>query len=319
MDMPRQQLTPVPYAINAENTATLDWSNVRAVALFAGKLTDAILDRARRLQVVGGITDAQGPACFAQLTARQIPFVDATRAWAPSVAECGFALALNALRQIPQWHHRLIAREVDWNFPHSQFCDDPNFVNGDLGTKTVGVLGLGQIGGRLGAWSHHFGSRVLAHDPFAPRERFTEAHAESVSLDQMIDESEVLFIAVPPTPSATKLISASHIHRLRTGGVVVTVTRTAALDTAALRARVLANELFWAADVYDREPLPADDPLLGRANVVHTPHIAGRTRDANRRLADCLADDFLRVFAGQPPLAALTPRAVSIRTEPQPL
>ncbi|MEJ7664498.1 MAG: NAD(P)-dependent oxidoreductase [Hymenobacter sp.] len=66
----------------------------------------------------------------------------------------------------------------------------------------------------------------------------------------------------------------------------------------ALRQRVLADELALALDVYDVEPLPPDDPLRGRPNVVHTPHIAGRTRDANLRTADLIADDFARVLAG---------------------
>jgi len=95
---------------------------------------------------------------------------------------------------------------------------------------------------------------------------------------------------------------------------VVTITRTDAIDTEALRTRVLDDELVWAADVFDREPLPADDPLLGRDNVVHIPHIAGRTRDANIRLADILADDFLRVLKGEAPKAVLSPAAVAVRT-----
>ena len=77
----------------------------------------------------------------------------------------------------------------------------------------------------------------------------------------------------------------------------------------------LADELAGAFDVYDVEPLPPDDPLRDRANVVHTPHIAGRTRDANWRVADVIADDFARILRGEAPLAALTPEAMRVRTE----
>lgn len=300
--------------IAPEEAARMDWTGVRALALFEGALTEALLDRARELQVVGGITDARGPAGFALLVARRIPFVDATRAWAPSVAECGLALALCALRRIPQWHMRLIRRDFDWVYPYGQFCDDPRFINGDLGTKTVGVVGLGQIGSRLAAWSHALGARVLAYDPYAPPGRFDDAHATPAAIDELVSAAEVLFVAVPPTPSAVRLISADRVRRLRRGAIVVTITRTDAIDTEALRTRVLDDELVWAADVFDREPLPADDPLLGRDNVVHIPHIAGRTRDANIRLADILADDFLRVLKGEAPKAVLSPAAVAVRT-----
>jgi phosphoglycerate dehydrogenase-like enzyme len=70
------------------------------------------------------------------------------------------------------------------------------------------------------------------------------------------------------------------------------LTRAHVVDTEALRRRVLADELGLAADVFDVEPLPLNDPLLGRSNVVHTPHNAGRTIDANRRWAEMLAEQF---------------------------
>jgi D-3-phosphoglycerate dehydrogenase len=94
---------------------------------------------------------------------------------------------------------------------------------------------------------------------------------------------------------------------------VVVVTRAHAVDMAALRERLLADELCAAFDVYDVEPLPIDDPLRGRANVVHTPHIAGRTRDANLRTADLLADDFARILRGERPHHELTPAAIRVR------
>ena len=79
--------------------------------------------------------------------------------------------------------------------------------------------------------------------------------------------------------------TAEQWHR-RWHGLVVQVTRARVCDTEALYRRVLNDELALAADVFDPEPLPPDSPLLGRHNVVHTPHAAGRTRDANHAFAD---------------------------------
>jgi phosphoglycerate dehydrogenase-like enzyme len=142
---------------------------------------------------------------------------------------------------------------------------------------------------------------------------------EPVTLDRLVDESEVLFVLVPPTPSAKHLLNRERIGRLRKGALVVAVTRAHAIDMVALRERILADELAGAFDVYDIEPLPPDDPLRGRANVVHTPHIAGRTRDANLRVADVIADDFARILHGEAPQAALTPEAMRVRTEVVPV
>src|SRR4051794_13812893 len=236
------------------------------------------------------------------------------REWGQSVAETALGLALGALRQIPRWHCRMAAREPLWVFPYAQFCDDPHFVNGDLGTKQVGVIGLGAIGSRVARWCVALGSTVRGFDPFVPAKTVRVWGIEPVTLDRLVDESEVVFVLVPPTPSAKHLLNRERIGRLRKGALVVAVTRAHAIDMAALRERILANELAGAFDVYDVEPLPPEDPLRGRANVVHTPHIAGRTRDANLRVADIVADDFAQLLAGERARDELTPRMIAART-----
>ena len=133
-------------------------------------------------------------------------------------------------------------------------------------------------------------------------------------IEGLVEHAQVLVVAVPPTPTARGLLTRERIGRLQRGALVVVITRAAAIDMAALRERILADELMGAFDVYDTEPLPVDDPLRGRPNVVHTPHIAGRTRDANLRVADLIVDDFARLLRSEAPQARLTPEAVAIRT-----
>lgn len=97
---------------------------------------------------------------------------------------------------------------------------------------------------------------------------------------------------VPLTPKTEGLVTARHLESLPKGCLVVLVTRANVCHMPTLRRRVLADELSLAADVFDVEPVPLDDPLLGRHNVVHTPHNAGRTEYANRRFAEMLAEQF---------------------------
>ncbi len=293
-----------------------DLSEVWGIAWFGGALTADCIAAAPRLRAIGGITDNSGHGLpWAAMTERGITFTDATRAWGQSVSETALGLALGALRQIPLWHGRMARHEPLWDFPYAQFCDNPGFVNGDLGTKQVGVIGLGAIGSRVARWCVALGSTVRGFDPFVPEATVRGWGVEPVALDALVDESEVLFVLVPPTPSAKHLLNRERIGRLRKGALVVAVTRAHAIDMAALRERILADELAGAFDVYDVEPLPPDDPLRGRANVVHTPHIAGRTRDANWRVADVIADDFARILRGEAPRAELTPEAMRVRTE----
>lgn len=302
-----------------------DLSCCTGIAWFGGRFTAATLRAAPHLKIVGCNTDNTGHGLpMAELGAAGIPVIDTTRAWGQSVAELALGLALSGLRRIPTWHQELASGAPSFQYEAVQFCDSHEFAGGELGTKRVGIIGLGQIGGRVARWCVALGNdaatgpdlrgQVLGYDPFLPA---AVAHGWGVSLvdlDTLVDQSEVVFVLAPPTPSARQLLHHDHIARLHRGTLVVIATRTHAVDMTALRERLLADELAAALDVYDVEPLPPDDPLRGRSNVVHTPHIAGRTRDANWRTADLLADECARVSRGEPPRHALTAGAVAART-----
>lgn len=292
-----------------------DLSRVSAIALFGGVLTEACLAKAPELKAIGAVLDNWGHrSCPVDtLFERDIPMIDGTRAWAQSVAEVTLALTLNALRMIPQWHKRMAAGERLWNFEYAQFCDHPDFVNGTLGTKTVGVMGLGQIGGRVAKWCGALGARVLGYDPFIPKARLDELGVEGVEMDALVDACEIVIVTIPPTPSARKILSRERIYRLQKGALVAITTRAHAVDMDALRERIIAHELAGAFDVYDNEPVPTDDLLRNRVNVVHTPHIAGRTKDANVQAAHVIADDFERVLKGEAPIARLSRAAIAVR------
>ncbi len=290
--------------------------HITGIACFGGRLTPECVSVAPKLRMVGTRGDNSGEGIpFELLQTRNIPVIEASRAWAQSVAECAFGLALAALRRTAQWHCRMANKEPLWTYAYSQFCDAPDFVNGDLGTKHIGVIGLGQVGRKIAQWCRAFGATVSGYDPFLEKPLPKKWGLRLVDMDTLVRETDIVFIAVPPTPSAWNLLSRERINRLQKGALVVAITRTHAIDMEALRERILANELAGAFDVYDVEPLPVDDPLRGRDNVVHTPHIAGRTKDANLRVADIIADDFSRVLKGEKPISALTPRAAAVRTE----
>ena len=290
--------------------------SIVGIAHFGGNLTAECIAAASKLRVTGGMTDNSGRGLpLEALGVRNIPFIESTRAWAQSVAECAFGLALCALRRIPQWHCRMANRELLWEYPYAQFCDAPDFINGDIGTKHVGVIGMGQIGRKIAQWCRTFGATVDGYDPFVPESLFKEWGVRPVDMDMLVSEAEIVFVAVPPTPSARHLLSRERINRLQKGALVVVITRAHAVDMEALRERILADELAGAFDVYDVEPLPMVDALRERDNVVHTPHIAGRTKDANLRVADMIVDDFIRVLKGETPLGALMLEAMNVRMQ----
>lgn len=224
--------------------------------------------------------------------------------WGQSVAEFGLALTLAALRRIPQTHHTILTDLSPWDYnpPNhigtpgargQQYGDDSDFTNGTLAGKRVRIVGAGNIASRYAAFCHCIGAEVAAWDPFATEIAFHRTGARREHhLDRLVTDAEVFAPMVPLTDSTKGIVTADHINALPKGCLVVLVTRAKVCDMDALRRRVLADELALAADVFDIEPLPLDDPLLGRRNVVHTPHNAGRTQDANRAWAKMLADRF---------------------------
>lgn len=227
--------------------------------------------------------------------------------WSQTVSEFGLALTLCGLRRIPQLHRQIIDDLTPWDYEPPggvgkpgvrghQFGDDAAFASGTIAGKRVRVVGAGNIASRYASFVHFLGADVAAWDPFAPEPSFHRAGARrEYRLQELVKDAEIFAPMVPLTDSTRGLVTAEHIAALPKGCLVVLVTRAGICDTEALRRRVLADELSLAADVHDVEPLPLDDPLLGRHNVVHTPHNAGRTIDANREWAARLAVQFAPV------------------------
>ena len=224
--------------------------------------------------------------------------------WGPSVAECGLALTLCALRRIPLHSNAMIKSQEAWDCSYrdgpdhfvraGQFCDDLRFTNGTVEGKKVRIVGIGNVGSRYAGFMNMLGADVAAWDPFASDPGFHRTGARRVfHMEQLLEDADIFAPLIPANESNEGMITAEHINRLPKGCLIVLVTRARMCDCDAIRKRVLADEIALAADVYDYEPLELDDPLLGRHNVVHTPHIAGRTLDANRKFAEMLSAQFL--------------------------
>lgn len=131
-------------------------------------------------------------------------------------------------------------------------------------------------------------------DPFASEPCFHRAGARREHfLERLVRDAEIFVPMVPLTPQTEGLVKTEHIAALPQGCLVVMVTRAKICDCDQLYRRVLNDELALAADVFDHEPLEMGNALLGRHNVVHTPHNAGRTKEANWRFVEMLADQFL--------------------------
>jgi phosphoglycerate dehydrogenase-like enzyme len=294
--------------ILSENSESSPQAITRLIS-FGPALTEeclAMLPNLQEVAVTGHYGSALTDAVRNVLEARGIRWYkhNSEGYWGQSVSEFGLALTLCGLRRIPQTHHQIITDLTPWDYnpPDNigrpgqrghQFGDDANFTNGTVAGKRVRIVGAGNIASRYASFVNMLGADVAAWDPYATEPNFHRAGSRrEYHLDRLVQDAEIFVPMVPLTETTKGIVTSQHIEALPKGCLVVLVTRAGICDVPALRRRVLNDELALAADVFDIEPLPLNDPLLGRHNVVHTPHNAGRTQHANEQWAEALLTQF---------------------------
>jgi phosphoglycerate dehydrogenase-like enzyme len=283
--------------------------SVRRLALLSADLDLTTLTTLPNLQEIGLAECELGDQVRAETERRLVRVHRPTSEgyWGQSVAEFALGLTLAALRRIPQMHRQILGDLSPWDYSPpatgpahgqrgSQFGDDPLFANGTIAGKRVRIVGAGNIGSRFASFCGTIGADVAIWDPFASEPGFHRAGARREwHLPELVRDADIFAPMLPLTDSTRGLVTAALIDALPRGCLVVLVTRATICDMAAIRRRVTSGELGLAADVFDIEPLPLDDPLLGRNNVVHTPHNAGRTIHANEQLVENIAAQFLPI------------------------
>lgn len=180
------------------------------------------------------------------------------------VASHALAMGLALARRIPQGQTAI--RRGEW-------AGAVGFDTPKLSELTVGVVGLGRIGGFVARWWTALGSNVLVHDPFA-----TECEFELAPLDRVLAEAHVVSLHLPLSSETANLIDAPTLGRMRKGVVIVNVSRGGLIDEVALADAVRTGHVAGAGiDTFSVEPLPLDHPLRELENVITTPHVAWRS------------------------------------------
>jgi phosphoglycerate dehydrogenase-like enzyme len=204
-----------------------------------------------------------------------------------AVAELGLALMLALARQIPDNDRRV--RDGDWVAPPTRM----------LSGQTLGVLGLGNIGGHMARLGQALQMTVIAWGPTLTPERAQARGAEYVSFEDLFRRADVLFVSVRLSEMTRGIVGAAQLSLMKPTSYVVNIARGPVVDEAALIEALQQRKIGGAGlDVYDVEPLPADHPLTSLDNVVLTPHI-GWGYDSNFRLmVENLTSEVLKYLDG---------------------
>lgn len=170
-----------------------------------------------------------------------------------------------------------------------------------LRDQTVGIVGLGRIGREVAARLAPFKCRRLVHDSFIPADVIRSAGCESVTLDELLAQADVVTLHCPSTPQTKKLLNADSLGRMKRGAVVINLARGDLIDTAALVTALQSGQVAAAAlDVCDPEPIPADSPLRSLTNVILASHIASASPKSVRTLRETAARIAVMALRGEP-------------------
>ncbi|WP_020470987.1 C-terminal binding protein [Zavarzinella formosa] len=209
------------------------------------------------------------------------------------VADHTLAFILALTRQVlPNLQH---IRDGKWGLPVSLSDMKP------LRDLTVGVVGFGRIGREVASRLQPFKCRRLVHDPVVPAAVVSEAGCETVGLEALLAESDVVTLHCPSTPQTRQLINAKSILTMKPGAFIVNVARGDLIETPALIAALQSGKFGGAAlDVCDPEPIPADSPLRSLPNVICSSHVASCSANAVRTLRETVARTALRALNNEP-------------------
>lgn len=205
-------------------------------------------------------------------------------------AELTFTLLLMLARRMPQQMAALASG--GWQ---------PQEIGHSLAGSTLGLIGLGKLGGRVAGYAQAFGMNVLAWSANLTESRAAEVGVKRVSFDELLASSDHVSVHVRLSERTEGLLDADAISRMKRGATLINTSRGPIIDVPAMIAALESGALSGAGiDVYAHEPLPADDPIRKAPNVILTPHVGYVSEDTWQMFHEKMLEDILAFIDGKP-------------------
>lgn len=249
----------------------------------------AILQQTPKLLVVSnmavGVDNIDVNAC----TARNIPVGNTPGVLTESTADLTMALLLSIARNIPQ--SSLDAREGRW-----KTWSPAGWLGMELNGSTLGIIGMGKIGKAVARRAIGFGMKIIFTDP----ESRSDSDGEQVSLNELLENSDIVSLHTPLTAETRGMINQSTLSLMRPTAILINAARGPLVDTASLT-YALKNHIIAAAalDVTDPEPLPPTHALYNLPNCLIVPHIGSATQQTRRKMAELACENLLAGLEGK--------------------
>ncbi len=260
-----------------------------------GVIDAALLDAGRGLKVVGRHGVGYDQIDVDAATARGVQVVYTPGANTQSVAEHVLAMMIGLSKHFTKMGAELAA----YNY-HAR----TSMTGRDIAGKTIGIVGFGRIGRRVGEIAHlGFGMHVLYNDIVAPPEEVERrCDARRMELPELLAASDYVTMHVPLDASTRSMINRETLAMMKPDAILINCARGPVVDEVAVAEALDAGKLWgYGGDVFTIEPPPAGHPLLGRSDVLLTPHSAAQTEESLRNMATTIAEEVVGVLRGVVP------------------
>jgi len=253
----------------------------------ATKITKRVMDAASKLALVGRAGVGVDNIDLDAATAKGVVVMNTPLGNITSAAEHALALMMSMARHVPAADASMKAGE--WN--------KKAFTGSEMNGKTLGIVGLGKIGGIVARVARAAGMHVVTYDPYLSPRRAKELDVEGVELDDLLARADLVTIHVPLNDATRGLIGAEEFEKMKPTARLVNCARGGVVDEDALVKALEGGQIAGAAvDVYAKEPLPGESPLRGAPNIILTPHLGASTAEAQEKVSEDLARQFVDYF-----------------------
>ncbi len=268
------------------------------------QVTQEVIEAGKRLQVIGRAGVGVDNIDVEAATRRGVLVVNAPTGNTLSAAEHTIALMLALARRVPEAYASL--REGRW--------DRKKFVGVEVRGKTLGLIGMGNVGAEVARRARAMEMRVIAHDPYVAEERANSLGVELLSLDELLGQADFITFHVRLTSATRDMLNDELLGKVKPGVRIINTARGGVIDEDALLRALDDGRVAGAAiDVYRQEP-PGDIPLLAHEHVIATPHLGASTSEAQERVATDVAEQVLAVLRGEAARYAVNAPLVSAET-----
>lgn len=254
------------------------------------KVTADIIRAGKKLQVIGRAGVGVDNIDVDEATQQGIVVVNAPTGNTISAAEHAIALMLALARHIPQANASL--KSGAWR--------RSDFMGTEVRGKTLGIIGLGNIGSEVARRARGLEMKLIAYDPFISADHARNLQVELVPLKRLIGEADFITLHIPLTKSTRKLIGAKELALVKPTVRIINAARGGLIDEATLAKAVKERKVAGAAiDVFSTEPA-TESVLFEADNIIVTPHLGASTTEAQTTAARDVAEQIIEIFKGQP-------------------